>query len=206
MKSLVVFLSVVLCALSAEIRFTHATPDAPAFDIYINGHLPQIFTNVPFKGVTKYFLAAPGMYELNICTTGTQTPVLSTNITLDDNPYTVASTGFLSNIRAEIFSDYRQQFRRGYSSVRFAHLGPDAPAVDMQFEGFPVLFSGVQFHQFTNYSEITHGDYTLQILLTGTDTVVIETSFRALADVPSTIHVEGSVAQKTLVPVVSRDL
>jgi hypothetical protein len=57
--------------------------------------------------------------------------------------------------------------------VRFIHLSPDAPAVDVAVTGGDVLFGNVAFRGFTAYSPVPAGTYDLEVRLAGTDTVAL---------------------------------
>jgi len=205
-----VFLSALFCAHCTELRIVHGSPDAPAIDVYINGGLPTRFTNVKYKDITRYIWTRPGTYNITVVATGTKTPVLfntTAQLAGDFSPYSIATGGFLANIKPYIFSDDKVPPRRGYGALRFVHISPDAPAVDIRIDGQTQrLFSNVAFGQATDYAEVTRGDYTIQILATGTNNIVAESDFRAIADVPSSLWAEGSVAQKTFQAILSRDL
>ena len=57
--------------------------------------------------------------------------------------------------------------------VRFSHLSPNAPAVDITLPDGTVIFRNVSYKQLTPYIAVPTDEYTLQVRPTGTDTVVL---------------------------------
>jgi len=153
-----------------------------------------------------------GSYNFKVVPTGQKTPVyLNVNQTFHDedplSPYTFAVTGLTAQVQAYVFSDDRLRPRRGFSAFRFVHLSPDAPAVDVRFDGqMKPVFTNIKFGSASTYQEITRGDYTIQFLETGTAHVLAEGHIRLLADVPTSVYVEGTVAGKNVAVEFSRDL
>lgn len=56
--------------------------------------------------------------------------------------------------------------------VRVVHAASDAPAVDVTANG-TLLFQGIKFKQFTEYTPVTPGTYTLGINVSGTSTTAL---------------------------------
>jgi hypothetical protein len=81
-----------------NVRFVHASPDAPNVDIAVQDGGPVLFSDVAFQDVEKYIRVMPGTYDLEVRVAGTNIVALS----LDDIPlmrgksYTVFATGLLS--------------------------------------------------------------------------------------------------------------
>jgi hypothetical protein len=61
----------------------------------------------------------------------------------------------------------------GKAHVRFIHLSPDAPAVDVAVTSGPILFSNVAFKEASSYLPVDAGTYDLQVRLAGTTTVAL---------------------------------
>jgi len=57
--------------------------------------------------------------------------------------------------------------------VRFVHLSPDAPAVDIAVTGGGVVFGDVAFREFLGFTPLDAGTYNLEVRLAGTPTVVL---------------------------------
>ena len=62
----------------------------------------------------------------------------------------------------------------GTAHVRFLHLSPDAPAVDITLTDGTVVFGNKSFRDYTEFTPLTAGSYDLQVRLAGTTTVVLD--------------------------------
>jgi hypothetical protein len=78
----------------AHVRFVHASPDAPAVDIAVQGG-PVLFSNVSFKGVGDYLPVDASTYDLEVRLAGTDTVALSVpGVALaDQTVYTIFAMG-----------------------------------------------------------------------------------------------------------------
>jgi len=203
----------ILCVVSTysfEIRVAHASPDAPAVDVLVNDMVAEKFTNLQFRIVSKYVHLNAGSYNYKVVPTGKKTPVmLNFNQTINHMflPFTVVVGNNVASLKQYLLNDDRQRPRRGYSAFRFVHMSPDAPPVDVRFDGQTnPIFKSIGFGQATTYQEVRSGDYTVQLLAAGTNNVIFEHDLRLLRDVPSTAFAEGVVASKNLGITITRDL
>lgn len=159
------------------IRILHASPDAPAVDIYANNNL--IAEGLSYKQMTNYLPLVPGNYQIQVFPEGNQmNAVIDTNITIPpDSAFTVAAAGELADISLmpipEIFTPNMPMGMGNYSYVRFVHLSPNAPSVDITLPDGTVLFEDVSYTQFTDYIGVTPGTYTLQVRPAGSNQVVL---------------------------------
>jgi len=205
-----VLLLCVVSTYSFEIRVAHASPDTPAVDVLVNGQVATKFQNLKFRVVSQYIHLEGGTYNYTVVPTGQKTPVLlSFNQTINHQflPFTVAIGNTRASLDDYLFNDDRQLLRRGYSALRFVNLSPDAPAIDVRFDGqTSPIFTDIPFGQATNYQELRSGDYKLQLLAAGTPKVLYEGDLRLLRDVPTSAFAEGTVADKTLSTTITRDL
>lgn len=159
---------------SARVRVVHASPDAPAVDVWVNGSVA--FSNAPFQGITGYAALAPDTYNVQVTPTGATEPVvIEADLALDANTdYTVVAVGLLDNIEPLVLVDNNSIPAAGKAHVRFVHASPDAPAVDIAVaNGGPVLFSNVAFKGVGDYLPVDAGTYDLEVRLAGTETVAL---------------------------------
>jgi len=213
MQGLSLSVCLILCVVSTysfEIRVAHASPDAPAVDVLVNDMVAEKFTNLQFRIVSKYVHLNAGSYNFKVVPTGKKTPVmLNFNQTINHMflPFTVVVGNNVASLKQYLLNDDRQRPRRGYSAFRFVHMSPDAPPVDVRFDGQTnPIFKSIGFGQATTYQEVRSGDYTVQLLAAGTNNVIFEHDLRLLRDVPSTAFAEGVVASKNLGITITRDL
>lgn len=156
------------------IRILHASPDAPPVDIYADGNL--IVKNLAYKQLTNYVSVKPREYTIQVFPTGQKTnPLINGKLTVPPkNSYTVAAIGRLSNIGLlPIMEIYMPMVDKRNSYIRFAHLSPNAPAVDITLPDGTKLFSNVKYKEYTDYISLPPGNYTLQVKPAGTNNVVL---------------------------------
>jgi len=165
----------------ARVRVVHASPDAPAVDVWVNDAVA--FANAPFKGITQYAELATGTYNVKVVPTGATEPVvIEADLDLAAQDYTVVAVGTLENIEPLILVDNNSAPAAGKAHVRFVHASPDAPAVDIAVKGGPVLFGNVAFKGVGDYMPVDAGTYDLEVRLAGTETVALAVPGVALAD------------------------
>lgn len=156
------------------VRLLHASPDAPAVDIYANNNI--IAEGLSYKQITNYLPIMPGNYQIQVYPAGTQAnAVIDTNITIpQESAFTVAAAGKLSDIGLMPIPEMFTPMGIGNDSyVRFVHLSPNAPAVDITLSDGTELFGNVSFTQFTDYIAVNPGTYTLQVRPTGSNQVAL---------------------------------
>jgi hypothetical protein len=194
MKRLLILATVLVLTLSlagsafaadgmARIRVAHASPDAPAVDVWVNGAVA--FSSAPFTGITDYASLAPGSYQIQVTPAGVADPVVIDAV-LDlaaDTDYTVVAVGELASIEPLVLIDNNSAPAAGKAHVRFVHASPDAPAVDIAVAGGgPILFANVTFKGTGDYLPVDAGTYDLEVRLAGTNTVALSVPGVSLSD------------------------
>jgi hypothetical protein len=170
----------------ARVRVVHASPDAPAVDVWVDGSVA--FSNAPFKGITDYASLSPATYNVQVTPTGATEPVvIDADLDLAANTdYTVVAVGLLADIEPLVLIDNNAAPAAGKAHVRFVHASPDAPAVDIAVaNGGPVLFANVPFKGVGDYLPVDAGTYDLEARIAGTETVALS--------VPGVILNDGTV-------------
>lgn len=160
---------------TARVRVIHASPDAPAVDVFVNGE--RALTNVPFFTASDYLELPAGTYQIQVAPTGqpASAAVIDASATVQAGmAYTVAATGLVANIQPTIFADDLSAPAAGNAKIRVYHLSPDAPAVDVKPAGGDALISGLAFPQASDYLEVPAGSYDLQVTPAGGSDVVID--------------------------------
>jgi hypothetical protein len=157
----------------ARVRVVHASPDAPAVDVWVNGSVA--FSDAPFEGITDYASLDAGSYQVQVTPTGATEPVVI-DATLDlagGTDYTVVAVGLLSDIEPLVLVDNNSAPASGKAHVRFVHASPDAPAVDIAVTDGPVLFSDIPFKGVGDYLPVDAGTYDLEARIAGTEDVAL---------------------------------
>ena len=166
-----------LAAETADVRVLHASPDAPAVDIYLDDEIVDALTNVPFGTISDYLAIPAGAHNIKVYATGTTAdPVIDADVTLAAGAaYTVAATGALADITAQVLTDDPSPSASS-AKVRVVHFSADAPAVDIATAGSAVdeaVVKNLAYPDATGYLALPGGTYDLEVRLAGETTVAL---------------------------------
>lgn len=178
------------------VRVIHTVPDAPNVDIYANDKL--IINNLAYGDNTDYLSIPEGTYKISLYVAGTMnSAVLSNMLTINKNSIlTVAAVGTLSDIGLLAIADANETRKPGKAMIRFLHLSPNAPAVDITLPNGTVIFSNVSFKHITPYIDVDPMNYTLQVRVAGTPNVVLTVpNVNLNADKYYTVYAIGLVGE-----------
>ena len=156
----------------AMVRVVHASPEAPAVDIWLDGQ-PAI-RGLAYNQFTGHTSVPAGTRRVQVTPAGGQpeSAVIDANLELTaGEAYTVMATGQLTQITPLVLQDDRTMMAG--SRARFVHAAPGAPAVDIAVAGGPTVISNVAFGQDSGYIEVPVGDAQLEVRVAGTDQVVL---------------------------------
>jgi hypothetical protein len=168
-------LSPVAAAETAKMRVLHASPDAPAVDVYLDGTKVDALTNVPFGVISDYLTVPSGKHNVKVYATGTMDkPVIDADLTLEAGKmYTVAATNEVAKIEAQVLVDSPNP-TTDKAQVRVIHFSADAPAVDIAPKGADPIISALAYPKATDYLALDGGSYDLEVRLAGTTTVALD--------------------------------
>jgi len=168
----------------ARVKVLHASPDAPAVDVWVNGSV--VFSNLAFEESSEFAEVPAGTYTVAVSPAGMSEPIVIGPVDLElaaETDYLVVATDMLSMITPVILTADGSTPAEGNAWVRFLHASPDAPAVDIAVaDGGPVLFPNVSFQSFTEYSPVPAGTYDLEARIAGTMDVALSLPGIAVAD------------------------
>jgi hypothetical protein len=158
---------------NAHVLVVHASPDAPGVDLLVDNvkvnSLPLTFPNA-----TGYLPVTAGNRNIKVNASGTSTSVINANLDLSaDISYSIFAIDTLASIAPLVIQDNLGAPASGKSHVRFIHLSPNAPAVDITLTDGTVVFGNKAFSQYTPFTPLNAGTYNLQVRLAGTSTVVL---------------------------------
>jgi len=155
----------------ALLRAKHASPDAPAVDVLVNG--ATALAGVPYPAVSAYLPVMKGPINLKVNVAGTSTTVLNTDLVLDARKaYSVFAVDLVSQLAALVAEDDLRAPATGSAKLRVIHLSPDAPNVDVWVNGGKAL-SNVPFKAVSPYLEVPAGATDVKVTVAGTTTVVL---------------------------------
>ncbi|MCC9165498.1 DUF4397 domain-containing protein [Pontibacter harenae] len=149
----------------------HASPDAPDFDVYLNNY--KINTQAfKYSNYASYFNIGSGSKSLKLTPFNDDNALLDTAITFQqDQAYSLFATNAVQNLELLVVKDSLVVPNGGKSSIRFIHLSPDAPAVEINATGTSstTLELGAAYKENTAYSEITSNTYGFVVRDAATD-------------------------------------
>jgi hypothetical protein len=157
----------------ARVLFVHASPDAPAVDILV-GRRP-IARALAFPNNTAYRFVRAGERDVRVNVAGTATTVIGATVPfLARTAYSVFAVNTVAHIEPLLLTDDLTPPAAGKVHLRFVHLSPNAPAVDVAVAGGgPVVFGNKMFKDYTAFTPLPAGTYNLEVRLAGTSTVVL---------------------------------
>jgi hypothetical protein len=169
---------------NGRVRVVHASPDAPAVDIYVNGG--KVLENLPFREYSEYLALPAGNYSVDIKVTGTETLVKSVPVSVaSGKDYTALAVGYAGGkapgFDVQLLEDDNSLPANRGVKLRVVHTAPGAPEVDVYvttpFETLsgknPVL-SNVPFKAASGYLTVPVGLYQARVAVAGTKMVAID--------------------------------
>ena len=166
---------------SAKVMVVHASPDAPAVDLLVNNTV--VASGLAFPNSTDYLTVSAGTQNVKVRVAGTTTTVIDANLPISANTnYSVFAADSVSRLAPVVLTDDLSSPAAGKAHVRFVHLSPNAPAVDIALRGGAVVFSNIAFKGNTSFTPLNAGTYNLEVRLAGTTTVVLSLPNVTFAD------------------------
>ncbi len=184
---------------TAMVRVLHASPDAPAVDVFLDDTAVSALTNVPFGIISGYLEIPAGAHNVKVYATGTTTgPVINADVTVAAGKmYTIAATGAVASITAQVIEDAPSPSCTT-AQVRVIHFSADAPAVDVATTGAApadAVVKSLAYPTASGYLNLPGGSYDLEVRLAGTTTVALPLPGVAIADCTSySVFAVGSAA------------
>lgn len=156
----------------SSVMVVHASPDAPAVDLLVDNAVKG--TGLAFPANTPYLGVASGTRNVKVNVGGTTTTVIEANLPLSAGAhYTVFATDSVSRLAPLVLTDDLTAPATGKAHVRFVHLSPNAPAVDVAVTSGPTLFPNQAFRSASSFTPVTAGTYDLEVRVAGTSTVAL---------------------------------
>jgi hypothetical protein len=150
----------------AKIMVTHASPDAPGVDLLVDG-AKQNSAELTFPNSTAYIQVEAGTRNIKVNVAGTSNSVINADLNFSkDKNYSIFAVDSVSNISAIVLEDDLTAPATGKAHVRFVHLSPNAPAVDVTVAGTNnIVFGNKAFKEYTAFTVLDAGTYDLEVKL-----------------------------------------
>lgn len=162
------------CPHLSYMRIFNASPmPNTSVDVYLN--TVPIASDIVYQEFTPYIPISEGTYNISIFPKGKKTDALETEtLTIKGRSiYTLVFSGQPSDFSIDLYPEPKVSIPQGKAMIRFSHLSPDAPAVNLTLSNGDVLFPDVEYGDLTDYREISPGRYTLQLRLPESGQVVL---------------------------------
>lgn len=178
----------------ASVNVTHASPDAPGVDLFVDDM--RVKQNLAYPASTGYLKLDAGTRNVKVNVTGTMTTAIEADLPLAENTnYSVFAVNAVASIEPIVIVDDLTTPAAGKAHVRFLHASPDAPAVDITTTTGAIVFGDYVFKEYSAFTPLDAGTYDLQVRLAGTATVVLDLPGIALqAGKIYTVFAKGFVA------------
>ena len=162
----------------SRVRVLHASPDAPAVDVYLDGTKVDALVNVPFGVISDYLTIPAGSHQVTVYATGTtSSPVIDASLPFDaGKAYTVAATNAVASLEAKVLTDAPAPTASG-AQLRVVHFSADTPAVDIAPDGAApadAIVKNLAYPNATDYLDVPADTYDLEIRAAGTSTVALQ--------------------------------
>lgn len=156
----------------ARVMAIHASPDAPAVDIWVDD--TRGAEGLAFPSNTGYLEVEAGERRVRVNASGSAASVIDAMVNLErDKSYSVFATGILDDLQPLVLEDNLAAPADGKAHVRFVHLSPDAPAVDIALKDGPVLIPNKAFREHIDFTPLDAGAYDLEVRVADTDVVAL---------------------------------
>lgn len=156
-----------------HVILTHASPDAPNVDVYVDDVL--LASDFSYPNSTRYSSLTEGTHTITLKVADSDDVALEAELDImADTFYSVFAADVVADLSALVLVDDFGSPELDEAMVRFVHLSPDAPAVDVTLADGTVLFGNYEFKGASDFTAVTMGEYDLQVRLAGTEDVVLE--------------------------------
>jgi len=166
---------------TANLMVVHASPDAPQVDVYLDG--TKVRDTLSYPGNTSYLQITSGTRNIKVNVAGTNTTVIGpVDLSFDANSNnSIFAIDSVSKISPLVVKDDLTVPATGKAHIRFIHLSPNAPGVDISVTGQPQgegLFVNRTFNKTitdpqSSFIPVDAGSYNLEVRLANTLTVVL---------------------------------
>lgn len=156
----------------ANVMVVHASPNAPAVDLLVDNAVAG--SGLAFPSNTAYLPVDAGTRNVKVNVAGTSTTVINADLPLTASTnYTVFAVDSVSKISTVVLTDNLAAPAAGKAHVRFVHLSPNAPAVNITLTNGTIVFGNRAFKQGTDFTPLDAGTYDLQVRDAATNNAVV---------------------------------
>lgn len=157
------------------IRILHAAPNQEGTDIDVYANQNLIAKDLDYADFSEYYSVIPGEYTIDIYPNEDKKNLLfSKKITVDEKKiYTIAVIEKNDTIDLLLIDDMIRPMPEGALLLRFLHLSPIVPMVNVTLTDGTSMFKNVAYTNVTNYTPFRPGIIEFQIKNSETGEVIL---------------------------------
>lgn len=147
---------------TSYIRVFHAAPESPRVDVYLNGKL--IVRGISYRNFSVYLPVAPGTNNIRVFPEGKiANPIINQNLNIPkEKIFTLAVIGESSNVSLLPILEPVMPKNPSKVYLRFTHLSPNTPNVNITLTSGDVLFKDIQYKETSEYILVNPGVYNIE--------------------------------------------
>jgi hypothetical protein len=142
----------------------HASPDAPAVDIVVDG--APVAEGVNFGDASDYLPLTSGKHQVQVAPSGESagSALIDEEIDLDGgSAYIFAVAGPLNDLQSKLYEVNLDDLDENQARVRLINLAPGEESVDLSVAGGDEWQSDVDFPNAGDYKDVDAGSYDLEV-------------------------------------------
>ncbi|MGB8337913.1 MAG: DUF4397 domain-containing protein [Burkholderiales bacterium] len=158
-----------LLDINAQARVIHASPDAPAVDLYVDTVLAQ--SGLAYGANTAYLPLLAKLHNFKVNSTGTATSLVNSDLTIGaSKSYSIYVMGFAATPPQYVtIADLLEPPTAGNANLRIVHASPNTAGVDVfQDAGTAAVFTALPYGTGSGYIIVPAGTHSYKFNLTGT--------------------------------------
>lgn len=159
----------------SKVRVIHAAADAPAVNVTVDN--ATAISNLQYKSASGYAEVTSGDRDIKVIAPSlSNAEVFGGKITFVENAnYTIFAIGPVTGGKiSTVLSNDMNTPVAGKTKIRFAHMSPDAPIVDVRLADGTALFSNAAPSNVSPYIEANPGSISLKVTTPGGATTLFE--------------------------------
>lgn len=157
----------------SNVMLVHASPNTPDVDLYLNDVL-QNGNGFAYGDASTYVQSFTGLINIRLNERGTANVLVDKGVEFNQNGnYSIFVIDTLPDVKTMVLEDDLSEPQLGKAKVRFIHLSPDAPAVDvLNLLDSSVVVSNMSFKSYTAFLPLNAGVYDLGIRVVGDSSII----------------------------------
>ncbi|MBX3071162.1 MAG: DUF4397 domain-containing protein [Thermomicrobiales bacterium] len=159
---------------SASVRFVHASPDASAIDVLVDGE--TVALGLEFGAATEFAPFSDGEHSIQIVPAGQNADSALIDQTVDfdgDDAYSVAVSNLLNSLELKVIESDLDDLPANEARIRAVNLSPDDITIDIAQVGGDEWFDDVEFGEATEHRNVEAGSYDLDVRVHDAETNLV---------------------------------